>query len=30
MDAADDKGNQVGINLNTTVIKLIGANFFKG
>ena len=29
MDAADDKGNQVGINFNTTVIKLIGANFFK-
>jgi len=29
MDAADDKGNQVGVNLNTTVIKLIGANFFR-
>ena len=29
MDAADDKGNQVGINLNTTVIKLLGANFFR-
>jgi hypothetical protein len=29
MDATDDKGNQVGINFNTTVIKLIGANFFK-
>jgi hypothetical protein len=29
MDAADDKGNQVGINFNTTVIKLIGANFFR-
>jgi hypothetical protein len=29
MDAADDKGNQVGITLNTNVIKLIGANFFK-
>ncbi len=29
MDAADDKGKQVGINFNTTTIKLIGANFFK-
>ena len=29
MDAADDKGKQVGINFNTTSIKLIGANFFK-
>jgi hypothetical protein len=29
MDAADDKGNQVGINFNTTTVKLIGANFFK-
>jgi hypothetical protein len=29
MDAADDKGKQVGINFNTTNIKLIGANFFK-
>ena len=29
MDAADDKGNQVGINFNTTTIKLVGANFFK-
>lgn len=28
MDATDDKGNQVGINFNTTAIKLIGANFF--
>lgn len=28
MDAADSKGNQVGINFNTTAIKLIGANFF--
>lgn len=28
MDAADNKGNQVGINLNTTVVKLIGANNF--
>lgn len=28
MDATDEKGNQVGINFNTTVIKLIGANFF--
>ena len=29
MDAADDKGKQVGINFNSTNIKLIGANFFK-
>jgi hypothetical protein len=29
MDAANEKGNQVGINFNTNVIKLIGANFFK-
>ena len=28
MDASDNKGNQVGINLNTTVVKLIGANNF--
>jgi hypothetical protein len=29
MDAADDKGKQVGITLNTNAIKLIGANFFR-
>jgi len=29
MDAADNKGNQVGINLNTTVVRLIGANNFR-
>jgi hypothetical protein len=29
MDAANDKGNQLGINFNTNVIKLIGANFFR-
>lgn len=29
MDAADDKGKQVGINFNTTTIRMIGANFFK-
>ena len=28
MDAADDKGNQLGINLNTTSIKLTGYNNF--
>lgn len=28
MDAADSRGNQVGINFNTTVVKLIGANNF--
>jgi hypothetical protein len=28
-DGADSKGNQVIINLNTTVVKLIGANNFK-
>jgi hypothetical protein len=28
-DGADSKGNQVAINLNTTVVKLIGANNFK-
>lgn len=28
MDASDDKGNQLGINLNTTIIKLTGYNKF--
>jgi hypothetical protein len=28
MDASDDKGNQLGINLNTTTIKLTGYNNF--
>lgn len=28
MDASDEKGNQLGINLNTTVIKLTGYNNF--
>jgi hypothetical protein len=28
-DAADSKGNQVAINLNTNVVKLIGANNFR-
>lgn len=28
MDAADNKGNQLGINLNTTSIKLTGYNYF--
>jgi len=28
MDATNEKGHQVGINFNTTVIKLIGANYF--
>lgn len=29
MDAADEKGKQVGIIFNTNTIKLIGANFFR-
>ena len=29
MDASDNKGNQVGINLNTALIRLIGINNFK-
>jgi hypothetical protein len=28
MDAADQKGNQLGINLNSTQIKLTGYNNF--
>ena len=28
MDASDDKGNQIGINLNTNSIKLTGYNNF--
>jgi len=28
MDASDDKGNQLGVNLNTTIIKLNGYNNF--
>lgn len=28
MDATNERGHQVGINFNTTVIKLIGANYF--
>lgn len=28
MDASDDKGNQLGIKLNTTTIKLTGYNYF--
>ena len=29
MDASDDKGNQLGITLNSTQIKLTGYNNFK-
>jgi hypothetical protein len=29
MDAADDKGNQVGINLSSTVIRLVGISNFR-
>jgi hypothetical protein len=28
LDASDDKGNQLGVNLNTTTIKLTGYNNF--
>ena len=28
LDASDDKGNQLGVNLNTTTIKLTGYNHF--
>jgi hypothetical protein len=29
MDASDNKGNQIGISLNTALIRLIGINNFK-
>ena len=29
MDASDNRGNQVGVNLNTALIRLIGINNFK-